>query len=231
MTTLARTLATPAPARRHYPIGASTGYMSELRGRWHDQLDLACAISPFAVELSALAEPELESLLEFLSGARALPFRYVSVHGPSKDRRMSEAELVDSLARLPALVDAVVMHPDTIEEPALYEVLGPRLVIENMDPRKPTGRTVDELAPLFDRLPEVGFCFDIAHAHSIDHSMAVANELLDAFGPRLRHVHLSSLSDDLCHVPLLPEDEEVFLPLLSRCLDVPWILEAFHQPT
>jgi hypothetical protein len=56
--------------------------------------------------------------------------------------------------------------------------------------------------------------------------MGLASELLDAFGSRLRHVHVSSLSGELHHVPLSEEDEALFLPVLERCLDVPWILEA-----
>jgi sugar phosphate isomerase/epimerase len=95
-----------------------------------------------------------------------------------------------------------------------------------MDSRKGRGRTQDELAPLYDELPEAGFCFDIAHAWSMDPDMSVGNDLLDAFGGRLRHLHVSSLSPDLHHVPLSKEHEELFGPLLQRCLDVPWILEA-----
>ena len=144
---------------------------------------------------------------------------------------MPENELADLLALMPDVVEAVVMHPDTIDDAAAYEVLGSRLVIENMDPRKPRGRTADELESLFDSLPEAGFCFDIAHAHAIDESMTVANDLLDAYGARLRHVHLSSLTHDLGHVPLRADHWELFRPVLSRCLDVPWILEAFDRPS
>jgi hypothetical protein len=56
--------------------------------------------------------------------------------------------------------------------------------------------------------------------------MSVGGELLDAFGERLRHLHVSSLSAELHHVPLTEEHEKRFGPLLQRCLDVPWILEA-----
>ncbi len=95
-----------------------------------------------------------------------------------------------------------------------------------MDARKGSGRTVDELEPLFDELPETGFCFDVPHAWSIDPSMVIAGELLAAFGQRLRHLHVSSLCAESHHVPLSADDEERFRPLLLRCLDVPWILEA-----
>ena len=86
--------------------------------------------------------------------------------------------------------------------------------------------TADQLAGLFDELPEAGLCFDVAHAKSVDPSMEEGARILDAFGDRLRHVHLSSLDSTCHHVPLTAEDESLFAPLLSRCRDVPWILEA-----
>jgi hypothetical protein len=55
--------------------------------------------------------------------------------------------------------------------------------------------------------------------------MKIADELLDRFRARLRHVHLSSLRES-CHVALTREDEELFASVLMRCRDVPWILEA-----
>lgn len=211
---------------RHFPIGASTGYMDALRGDWPAQVEEARAISVFAVELSALSERELDPLHAHLASAGALPFRYTSIHGPSKDREMDEADLVSKLKELTEWAEAIVMHPDTIDDPAVYRSLGRHLLIENMDSRKHAGRTREELEPIFAALPDAGFCFDVAHAWSIDPGMTVADDLLDAFAARLRHVHVSSLSAELHHVPLSEEDEERFAPALSRCVDVPWILEA-----
>lgn len=210
----------------HHPLGASTGYMVGNRGDWPVLVEEATRLSSFAVELAALGGEELPALVEFLAGEPPLPFRYLSVHGPSKGRHVSEAELVATLARLPGFVDAIVLHPDRIEDPTAYVPLGGRLVIENMDSRKATGRTADELEGLFAHLPEAGFCFDVAHACTVDATMAAAADLLDCFVDRLRHVHVSSISSDHGHVPLSAGDEELFAPLLSRCRDVPWILEA-----
>lgn len=200
--------------------------MQDLRGNWERQVAAAWEISPFAIELSALSESELPSLGEYLDSARSLPFRYISIHGPSKQRELPEQELVVELGKLAGYADGVVMHPDTFELAELYRPLGHKLLLENMDARKPTGRTSEELAAVFAELPEAGFCFDIAHAWSIDPGMAVAADLLDRFGDRLRHVHLSSLSHDLHHVPLTADDEELFRSTLERCVDVPWIFEA-----
>lgn len=205
--------------------------MEELRDDWAAQVNEAWAVSPFAVELSALSEVQLGPLRNYLTSRPALPFRYLSIHGPSKDRRMSEKALIAELRALAEWADGIVMHPDTIEDSDLYRSLGRKLLIENMDARKEVGRTQDELASAFAELPEAGFCFDIAHAWSIDPNMSVAGELLDAFGERLRHLHVSSLSADLHHVPLAEEHEDLFAPLLQRCLDVPWILEAPPRPS
>lgn len=210
----------------HHPVGASTGYMSDLRGDWPAQVKQAWQLSPFAIELSALAEAELDDLAGYLASRPRLPFRYLSIHGPSKGRALPEPALVERLAEFSAFAAGIVMHPDTIEDPAPYRALGRTLMLENMDARKKDGRTVDELAPWFAELPEARFCFDVAHAWSIDERMSTGAELLDAFRSRLRHLHVSSLSPELHHVPLTEEHEELFTPLLQRCLDVPWILEA-----
>jgi sugar phosphate isomerase/epimerase len=200
---------------------------SGARGDWGSLAALAVETSSFAVELAALDEAELDGLAGWLrSGGRELPHRYVSVHGPAKNRVRPERELVAALRALPAWVDAIVLHPDTFEAPRRYRSLGHRLVLENMDARKPTGRTAEELEPYFTALPEAGFCLDVAHVASVDPTMAAGEELLDAFGARLRHVHVSSLDAEGAHVALRDADEERFCPLLSRCIDVPWILEA-----
>lgn len=200
--------------------------MQDLRGDWKAQIERAWQVSPFAIELSALSEPELPVLAEFLRGGPSLPFRYISIHGPSKERRCSEEQLVEDLSSISSFADAIVMHPDTVERPELFRPLGHKLLLENMDARKEIGARPAELEDLFSQLPEAGFCFDIAHAWSLDPEMSLAGELLDSFGDRLRHVHLSSLSHDLHHVPLASEDEALFGPILERCVDVPWIYEA-----
>jgi hypothetical protein len=219
------------PLLGHHPIGASTGFLVEARGDWSALADAAAALSPFTAELAALSEDELPGLLAYLAGLDgSLPFHYLSVHAPSKGLRMAEAKLVDALVRLPAYVDAIVVHPDVIDDPAEYRRLGARLVLENMDTRKARGRDAGELAPYFAELPEAGLCLDVAHARDVDPSMRGAQELLDRFAGRLRHLHVSSIDDAGHHVPLRAGDEEAFRPILRRCRDVPWILEAPLTP-
>jgi hypothetical protein len=211
---------------QHHPLGASTGYMEDSRADWAAMVAEAMETSTFAVELAALSEDELPGLEAYLAEAPELPFDYVSVHAPVKHLRMPEAELVERLAHLAPRVDAIVVHPDAMDEPQAYRALGSVLVLENMDARKPAGRTAEELAPFFAELPEAGLCLDVAHVRTVDPSMEEGERLLDAFAGRLRHLHVSSIDEACRHVPLTVEQETLFGGLLRRCPDVPWILEA-----
>jgi hypothetical protein len=217
----------PPLVARHLMVGCSTGWMRELRGEWEELAERAALESWLAVELSALSLRELPGLIDFLAGVGGWPFEYTSVHAPSKGlEAIEDAELVSMLAELPPWIDAIVVHPDTMRDVRAFRRLGRTLVLENMDARKPSGRTAAELAPLWDVLPEAGLCFDIAHAKAVDPALVAGAEILARFGHRLRHVHLSSLDAGSHHVPLTEADEAQFATLLAQCRDVPWILEA-----
>lgn len=125
----------------------------------------------------------------------------------------------------------MVVHPDVILEPQLWSALGSQLTIENMDKRKPVGRTVKELTGIFRVLPEARFCFDIGHARQVDPSMTEASLLLRAFGGRLAEVHMSEVTTASRHDPiswnavmafssvaaLIPEDVPIVLePLIDQ---------------
>jgi hypothetical protein len=207
-------------------VGPSTGYMVGARGDWPRLVAAAESCSLDVVELSALSAHELPSLLRFLAEADSLPFGHISVHGPSKGWDGTPAALATALGAIPAQVDGIVLHPETLGELDAFADLGARLRLENMDTRKDDARTVEELARYFSALPAARFCFDVAHAQLNDQSMRLAHELLDAFADRLAEVHVSSIEPGGEHVPLRAADAEAFLPVLERCVGVPWVLEA-----
>ena len=204
--------------------------MEEARGDWWRLIAEADASSSAAIELSALSWVELPDLVSFCSALPRLPFDYISVHAPTKDIVGSDHDLAELLAELPEWVDAIVLHPDVLTHAPAFRELRDRILLENMDGRKTIGTTATDLAAYFALLPDAGFCFDVAHAASIDPTMTRAAELLDAFGDRLREVHISSLSELGKHVPLTKTDFERFSPVLRRCRRVPWIFEAPFVP-
>jgi hypothetical protein len=97
---------------------------------------------------------------------------------------------------------AVVLHPDAIVDHHVWRQLGERLLIENMDKRKPAGRTADELADIFSVLPSAQLCFDIAHARQVDPSMTEAYLILKRHGRKVRQVHISEVGSGSLHTKI-----------------------------
>ncbi len=95
--------------------------------------------------------------------------------------------------------------------------LGVGLMVENLPGEY---NTAAQLADLLDPLPEVGLHLDIGHANLMT-AHNTAEEILAAYGPRLRHVHLHDNrggSEDL-HLPLGAGTVDVrrHIAALKRC--------------
>ena len=179
-------------------IGFSTGALA--KGNVEQALDIESQVSLSVIEVSALREHELPTVIAELSKIERT-FTYMSLHVPSRLHALTEAEVVAQLSSLEQ-PDAFVVHPNVIHDRDVWHLLGARLCIENMDQRKRVGRTADELFGFFNEFAEAGFCLDLGHAHQIDPTMGVAIELLDAYGERLRHVHVSEVDPYGRHVPI-----------------------------
>jgi hypothetical protein len=206
------------------PIGFSTGaiakadFRSALRRLLDFHLD--------AIELSALRFNELQPLITALPTLDLSPFRFVSFHAPSRFDRASEPVLVETLVKLAPSIP-VIVHPDVIYTPQLWRTLGSRLLVENMDKRKPIGRTASELKPVFEQLPEARFCFDIAHARQVDPSMAESLLILCEFGDRLAEVHISDVNPSSGHDPISPQAIQSFQSVSGYIPEsVPVIIES-----
>lgn len=173
------------------PIGFSTGALAH--GDFRRALGMLQGKAVPVLELSALRDHEVTELMSSLRRLELSGFSYVSVHAPSRFAKMSETEVVEVLRPCIEMGIPVIAHPDALRDPRAWAAFGHLLCIENMDNRKPTGRTADELEPFFEALPEAGFCFDVAHARQVDGTMIEARALLRRYGDRLRQVHFSEI--------------------------------------
>lgn len=136
------------------------------------------------VELSALRQNELIPMLNRLPRLDLRDFHYDSIHAPSYFEPDWEAALRDRLRDEVVRGWPIVVHPDVITDFGLWRELGQAVCVENMDKRKPIGRTADELASVFRELPAATLCFDIGHARQVDLTMTEAYLILREFGPR-----------------------------------------------
>jgi len=204
-------------------IGFSSGALA--KGDFRAGIDLQQKRGITAVEVSALRDHEFLPLVASVCTLDLSAFAYVSFHAPSRLVTLTEESLIEGLLRLPETW-ALVVHPDIICTPQLWEVLGERLCVENMDLRKSTGRTVAELSPIFTLLKEASFCFDLGHARQVDPTMGVALELLRAFGSRMRQLHLSEVTETGRHKAIGFMSEHAFRRIASLLPSCPVIIES-----
>jgi len=205
-------------------IGFSTGALA--KGDFDLGLQLQANYCN-AVELSALREDEIDALMRALPALDLCAFEFVSLHAPSKRVRLSEQELVEKLESIKDYVEGIVLHPDVIEDSSLWQVLGDKVILENMDQRKPIGRTTEELRPFFDALPEARFCLDLGHAQQVDPTQSLTVELLKTFASRLVELHISEVDVFSNHVAISPSARTAFRRLASLIPeDVPVIIES-----
>jgi len=181
-------------------IGFSTGALA--LSDFHAGLAMNHAAGLNAVELSALRETEVADLVASLDDLSLQGLEYISFHAPGSLQRISERELVAQLQPVLHRGWPVIVHPDIIADFDLWAGLGDRILIENMDQRKPIGRNTRELRQVFSKLPDARFCFDIAHARQVDPTMSVAVEILLEFGDRLAELHISEVDSASRHLAI-----------------------------
>jgi hypothetical protein len=205
--------------------GIATGSYERERDDWRRALDRARAEGWRTLELTAVVEPLVAPLVELLQsdGDALAGFDRVSLHAPVAAR--DPAATATTLAALPLDGD-VIFHPDAWRNEPALAAFQSRVVFENMDVAKSFGRSVADLRDVFDADTNAGFCLDVAHVWTNDPTLALGHELLDAFGDRLRQLHVSGIEPDGTHRPTTEADLALYTPLLDRCGGVPWILEG-----
>ena len=208
-------------------IGFSTGSLA--LGNYIKALRMMENSSSNAIELSALREEELNPLLKALPSLELKKYSYCSFHAPGKLSHFSEKKLVEQLLKIAENKCYIILHPDIISDFSLWRKFDSWLCIENMDKRKSTGRTAEELMWIFDQLPEASFCFDIGHARQVDPTMLEANLILNQFKNRIKQLHVSEVNSNSIHEPLSLQGIWVyyeFLMQLNNKNEIPIILET-----
>jgi len=207
------------------PIGFSTGALA--LGDFRLALKMMSGKKVNAVELSALRQEELAPLVEHLDQLDLSRFQYVSFHAPSAMEASYETTALELLQRVARREWPIIVHPDAMHTPLAWSCLGDCLCIENMDKRKPVGRTADNIAKLFQTLPQASLCFDIGHARQIDPTISEAWAILQRFRHEIKQLHVSEVNAQSKHDPMSLESILAFQKV-SHLLpaDAPIILES-----
>ncbi len=209
-------------------IGFSTGALA--LGDFDKGLALMADRHTSVIELSALREDELPSLMSALDRLALDDYKYISVHAPSRLRTMKEAAVADMLR---ACIDRrwqVVLHPDAIGDHGCWRDFGRWLCIENMDKRKDAGRTAIELRRHFRELPEASMCLDLAHARQVDPTLGIAREIIHEYGEKIVQLHLSELDVKSHHEPLSMAAVWAIREIVHLLPECPVIIESMVKP-
>jgi hypothetical protein len=209
-------------------VGFSTGAIS--LGDFEQAIQLLQDFPGDAIELSALRVNEIKPLMEALPYIDLSKYEHISIHVPSSFSAKEEIAIGELLWNLPPSW-LLILHPDTIHDFSVWHRFAQRIAIENMDRRKPRGRTAEELQRCFDELPEARLCFDIGHARQFDPSMAEAYLILSQFSNRLAQVHVSEVDSQSRHAVITYAAELAFREV-ARMIPtaIPLILESRVLP-
>jgi hypothetical protein len=206
-------------------VGFSTGALA--LGDFERALRMLASKSVEAVELSALRSTEFPRLLTTVPkrlDELQQRYQYIAIHAPTDFQ--DERSLVEGLKSVAEKGFNIVVHPDIIHDASLWRPLGDRLCIENMDSRKTTGRTANELQGIFEKLPQAKLCFDVAHARQVDPTMTEATRILSEFRDRLAQVHLSEVNGRGKHFTMSFVARLAYERLANILSSVPVILES-----
>ena len=188
------------------------------------------------VELSALRYEELRPLLEAVPKIQknsefAKKYGYVSIHAPSNFDAGQEKEIVSRLLASAPKDWPIVLHPDTIHDFSAWQEFGEQLAIENMDRRKTTGRSAEELDSIFERLPKARLCLDIGHARQVDTTMTEAYKILKRHRDRICQLHVSEVNSASRHDPLSDSAIRAFQEVARMIPEqIPAIIESNLTP-
>jgi hypothetical protein len=207
------------------PIGFSTGALAY--GDFRHGLSIIRDHKLRTIELSALREAELAPLIDSLEDLDLKGFECISFHAPSKLQTLNEEQVIGLLDRVARKNWPLIIHPDVIENFEAWAGFGDLLCIENMDKRKPIGRTARELALIFAKLPQASLCLDLGHARQVDPTMSVTQEILEQFGSRLCQLHVSEVNTNSQHDPLSYAGELAFQKISALIPEsIPVVLES-----
>jgi sugar phosphate isomerase/epimerase len=147
-------------------------------------LGLVCHMPTFvstADLTDSIREASIEEVLNSLKVAAELGAGKVVLH-PSTVMGMASLVMEEAMARALDALHRFVTRADD---------LGLSLCLENMFPRISPYVEAPRFEPVFAQFPDLRLTFDAAHAHIGDLAGRRIKSLLDRWGKRIGHVHLS----------------------------------------
>jgi len=211
--------------------GFATGYLFRFGLSWDQIVDSYLEIGATAIELSLSS---LEKLQHFQPSEQLINklarFPSLTIHGPALEDFIDE-NAIRELARISRIVKAkiIVIHPDKVRDFFVLEKFGLPIAIENMDIHKTNFRTVKDLEEIKNNF-NFKFVLDTQHVYENDPTMKLGEELLELYGDRLSHLHVSGQTKERKHAMVhCAENKKEIVRILKKNLGVNMIAEGWFD--
>lgn len=202
-------------------VGFSTGCFWKHRDTVSDEtVEILRSLGADCIEINA-GQPERLQQTKGLDPPEG--FSFISMHGPAvrKGEHQTIQDIEQAVQRLG--IQAVVFHPDRVEDWDMLARSKIPVSVENMDSRKESGRNVADMRAILTKYPSFRFCLDVNHVLTNDPTLQLGREFISEFSDRLSHVHISGFSEMHNHIPISKTHQDDLFSILP---DVPMIIES-----
>jgi len=193
---------------------------------WRDKINLSKKCGCQAVELSYNSLDRTD-WLDKLTLEDFIDFDFISLHAPTRFLYKNNKETNKLLVKLQNLhkkfnFNIIVLHSDIILDWDVFKKYDLPIAIENMDNRKESGKTVEDLKEIFER-NDIKMVLDINHCYVNDNSLKLVKEMYDNFKDRIVEIHLSGF--EAFHDLLYKTKQIEFIKSLPN-KNIPVIIES-----
>jgi len=219
-----------------HEIGVSTGSLFKfLNGE--QTLKFLKSLGLSAVEISILRfDGKKDGWIVDITQKDLESFNYVSLHAPKHEycrnkKTLAIFNVIENLNKIRPL-DLVVFHPDLVKDFTVFDDVNFPIAFENMDNRKFSFKTPDEMRELIGRNEKYNMVLDINHVFVNDQSMVSAGIFYNLLRERIKEIHLSGCDTnqkDFYHDPLFKtRNNEIIDAVKGKT--TPIIIESVMSP-
>ena len=156
---------------------------------------------------------------------------HYSIHTPTRHPYQDDEESHRILQAVEKIcwefpIQNIVIHPDNVIDWSVFKQYKHLpFPIENMDDRKKSYKSVEDIKNLLDEYPYMWFTLDLQHCFTNDPSMQLAKDFHKELWHKIVQYHLSWYHPEYLHYPLFrTQQNEIIAALQNR--DLPIIIES-----
>jgi hypothetical protein len=158
-------------------------------------------------------------------------FSHCSIHAPTRHSYQHDEEshrIFKAIEQVCLLlpIKNIVIHPDNVVDWTFFEQYKHLpLSIENMDERKKSFKSVEDVKNILDRFPYFWLTLDLQHCFVNDVTMQLAKDFHREVWHKIVEYHIAGYHPQLLHYPLFKTHQDIIITALEKP-EIPIIIES-----